>query len=232
MKILAPVSRQVPIADPVQCAIFYRDILGFQLAGSNEGHFGPAKLIFEPLAEGALREVLFFQVDCVAEWRDAIVARGGQASLPRRVNGIKMEVFEIRDPSMNTLWFGESFDYPVTAMPPPQLQKALPELPCNNVAMAVKYYVDVLGFKIDHQQEDMCVMYRDEVTILLIERTPEHTGIGSFSVYIADADALHAELTEKGANVLGPPVSYPWGLRAFQVLDCEQNRITLAQTFE
>ncbi len=75
-------------------------------------------------------------------------------------------------------------------------------------------------------------MYRDEVTVLLSARTPQHTGIGSFEVYIQDADALHAELTGSGANVLGPPVSHPWGLRDFQVLDCENNRITFAQTFE
>jgi len=47
-----------------------------------------------------------------------------------------------------------------------------------------------------------------------------------------DADALHSQLTAKGTRVQGPPVSHPWGLRDFTVLDLEDNRITFAQTFE
>lgn len=47
-----------------------------------------------------------------------------------------------------------------------------------------------------------------------------------------DADALYAELAARGANVQGEPVSHPWGLRDFRVLDFEGNRITFAQPFE
>jgi uncharacterized glyoxalase superfamily protein PhnB len=35
-----------------------------------------------------------------------------------------------------------------------------------------------------------------------------------------------------GANVQGEPVSQPWGLREFTVLDLEGNRLSFAQTFE
>jgi hypothetical protein len=45
-------------------------------------------------------------------------------------------------------------------------------------------------------------------------------------------DALYKELQAKNARTLGPPVSYPWGLRNFQILDLEGNRITFSQTFE
>lgn len=47
-----------------------------------------------------------------------------------------------------------------------------------------------------------------------------------------DADALHAELVGRGASVQGAPVSRPWGLRDFRVLDLEGNRITFPQPFE
>jgi uncharacterized glyoxalase superfamily protein PhnB len=96
----------------------------------------------------------------------------------------------------------------------------------------VAYYRDVLGFKVNYAQADIGVMYRDDVTILLIARTARHTGIGSCYVYIREADALHAELTAKGANVQGEPVSHPWGLRDFQVHDLEENQITFGQPFE
>lgn len=109
------------------------------------------------------------------------------------------------------------------------LQKIMPELPLDDVAAGIDYYEEVLGFTINYQQEDLGVMDRDAVRVLLIARTKRHTGIGSAYVYVSDADALHAELRSKGAQLLGEPVSHPWGLRDFQVLDPEGNRITFGQ---
>jgi uncharacterized glyoxalase superfamily protein PhnB len=143
-----------------------------------------------------------------------------------------MEMFEVRDPDGHTLWFGQSFQQPDPPAPPPMLKRALPELPLDHVAEGIAYYRDVLGFHINYAQDDLGVMDRDKITVLLIARTERHKGIGSFGVYIADADALHAELVAAGANVLGPPVSRPWGLRQFQIVDPEGNRITFSQTFE
>ena len=90
----------------------------------------------------------------------------------------------------------------------------------------------MLGFKVNYAQHDLGVMDRDDVTILLIARTARHTGIGSCYVYVRDADILHAELLAKGANVQGEPVSHPWGLRDFHVLDLDGNVIRFGQTFE
>jgi uncharacterized glyoxalase superfamily protein PhnB len=102
----------------------------------------------------------------------------------------------------------------------------------DDVPGAVTYYRDVLGFTVNYAQHDIGVMDRDKVTLLLIARTESHTGIGSCTVYIENADELHAELVSKGANVQGPPVSRPWGLRDFTVVDPQGNRITFAQPFE
>ncbi len=66
----------------------------------------------------------------------------------------------------------------------------------------------------------------------MIARTKRHAGIGSAYVYVKNADALYAELQAKGANLQGEPVSYPWGLRDFGVLDLEGNRIRFGQPFE
>ena len=68
--------------------------------------------------------------------------------------------------------------------------------------------------------------------LLLGARTERHQGIGSAYVYVHDADRLHAELRRKGANVQGEPISQPWGLREFRVLDIEGNQITFGQPFE
>jgi hypothetical protein len=95
----------------------------------------------------------------------------------------------------------------------------------------VAYYRDVLGFTVNYAQLDIGVMDRDQVRVLLIARSERHRGIGSCYVYVADADGLFRELVEKKANVQDEPVSRPWGLREFVVLDAEGNRITFGQPF-
>ena len=120
-------------------------------------------------------------------------------------------------------------DTPAAAV---RAEKIMPELPVDDVAAGVAHYRDVLGFRVNHQQHDIAVMDRDAVRVLLIARTERHTGIGSCYVYVSDADALHAELAARGASVQGEPVSRPWGLREFQVLDPAGNRITFGQPFE
>jgi catechol 2,3-dioxygenase-like lactoylglutathione lyase family enzyme len=249
--IVAPVSRCLAVAAIDRSLVFYRDVLGFN-AGSVrdengvpalvEVKYGPAVIqlgVHEsaPDSTGAPRPrgsaILFFQTDDVAMMRDAVIARGGQPSELEKVNWVKMRMFEIKDPDGHTLWFGQSFQQPDSPRSAEyQLEKIMPSLPLSDVPAGVPYYRAVLGFKVHYAQADIGVMDRDYVTILLIARTARHTGIGSCYVYIREADALHAELTAKGANVQGEPVSHPWGLRDFEVHDLEGNQIRFGQTFE
>jgi uncharacterized glyoxalase superfamily protein PhnB len=141
-------------------------------------------------------------------------------------------MFEIRDPDRNTLWFGQSFHQPDSEESPLMVRQFLPHLPVDDVPKAIRYYCEVLGFKINYAQDDLGVMYRDKGTLLLIQRTETHTGIGSCTAYVENADKLHAELTACGANILAPPISRAWGLRDFIVVDESGNRITFAQPFE
>ena len=242
--ITAPVMRLIGVADAERSTQFYREVLGFEMRerdGAMEAMYGPARLQFRkqdyapcdwdtPRPPGTA--ILFFQTDDVAAMQAAIRARGGVPSELEQVNWIKMRMFEIRDPDGHTLWFGQSYNVEFPPRLPAMLQKALPELPFDDVPAAVVYYRDALGFHINYAQDDMGVMDRDEVTVVLIARTERHTGIGSAYVYIEDADALCAELETKGANVLGEPVSHPWGLRDFRVVDLEGNWITFGQPFE
>ncbi len=113
-----------------------------------------------------------------------------------------------------------------------EFEKIMPEFPLADVAAGVEYYRDVLGFSVNYQMEGFAVIDRDRARILLIAKTAQHKGIASCYVYVADADALHAEMTARGANVEGDPVSRPWGLREFRVFDPEGNILTLGQPFE
>ncbi len=112
------------------------------------------------------------------------------------------------------------------------LDQIMPELPLTDVPAGVAHYRYVPGFSVNYQQHDFGVMDRDAVRVLLIGRTERHTGIGSCYGYVRDADAFHAGLVASGADVQGDPVSRPWGLREFQVLDPEGNRLTLGQPFD
>jgi hypothetical protein len=96
------------------------------------------------------------------------------------------------------------FEVPMDATKPAvrrMLWQIMPELPLADVPAGVAHYRDILGFSVNYQQHDIGVMDRDAVRLLLVARTERHTGIGSCYVYVADADALHAELVAKVANV-------------------------------
>lgn len=238
--IISPAVIAIAVADVGRSLIFYRDVLGFQSKTDEDGtevYLGPARIKLENESQSPGSHILFLQTADVTATHSAILDRGGTPGDIQKVNWIKMRMFEIRDPDGNVIWFGQSYhkrpDSPSRRpAQPPGLRQALPELPFDNVPAAVAYYRDVLGFRINYQQDDLGVMDRDAITVLLIARTTLHKGIGSFGTYIEDADALHQELIAKGAHVLGPPVSHPWGLRSFQVVDLEGNRITFSQTFE
>jgi predicted enzyme related to lactoylglutathione lyase len=231
-----PVIQTIGVADPGRSAAFWRDILGFEIRrdrGDLEAVSGPACIRLVPRDEAPQTAVMFFEVEDLDAIRQAILTRGGHPSQPARVNRIKIRMFEIRDPDGHTLWFGESFQMPYTPPAEPgMMRKALPQLPFHDVAAAIRHYQEALGFRINYRDEHLGVMDRDAITLLLIERTERHTGIGSAYIYVRDADALHAELTRRGANVLGEPVNWPWGLRDFSVLDCEGNRLHFGQPFE
>ena len=238
LAITAPVSRRLYVSDPARSIAFYRDVLGFDArpgpSGVIEMTLGPARITLgrrDPATDPG-RSILFFEIDDVAATYDTLGARGANPTVPQDVNWIKMRMIEVRDPDGNTLWFGNGFGGPNKPTAQRLLRKVMPELPLDDVAAGVAHYRDVLGFEVNYQQSDLGVMDRDGMRLLLIERTARHTGIGSCSFYVTDADALHAELVAKGANVQGEPVSQPWGLREFKVLDLEGNRLSFAQTFE
>jgi catechol 2,3-dioxygenase-like lactoylglutathione lyase family enzyme len=222
--------RTLGVADPARSAAFYRDVLGFEIRG-DEAVYGPARLAFVDRAESPGSSIAFFEVADVDAVRAAVAARGGSPSDIEKVNWIKMRMFEVRDPDGHTLWFGQSFDQPCKPRPS-MVQQALPEFPCDDLAGAIAHYRNVLGFHINYADEYVGVMDRDRVTILLMPRTPKHSGIGSAYFYVEDADALYAELKGRGARVQGEPFSHPWGLRDFAVLDSEGNQLRFGQPFE
>ena len=243
-QITAPASRQLGARDVDRTAAFWRDVLGFEIRGRDDEGVeltsGPARIHLGALdtAPDFSKEgppgtaIVFLDTDDVDAMHAAIRRRGGQPSDLEKVNWIKRRVFEIRDPDGHVIWFGQSYHQKSPDRPRRMMSRIMPELPCGDVPAAVRHYREVLGFSVNYEQDDLGVMERDEVSLLLIARTPQHGGIGSAYFYVRDVDALYAELVGSGAGVQGEPVSHPWGLREFSVLDPDGNRLRFAQTFE
>ena len=240
--IVSPVMRVIGVADAAQSTAFFTGILGFEKRqDATEVVSGPARIEFashdfapndreHPRAAGSA--VLFFETDDIAAAHAAVRERGGHPSEIEKVNWIKMQMFAIRDPDGHTLWFGQSYDREQARDTHGLCEKAIPNLPVDDVPRASQYYQQVLGFKRNYEQADLAVLDRDDVTVVLFPRTERHKGIATAYIYVRDADALFAELRASGAKLQGEPVSHPWGLRDFQVLDLDGNEIRFGQPFE
>lgn len=164
--IVSPVTQFLGAADVDRTLVFYRDILGFDVARSEtdpkalEVRSGPARIHFGPHEYGPDgREdpkpspaVVFFETNNVERLHAAVRTRGGSPSPLQPVNGIKMRVFEIRDPDGHVLWFGQSFAEPDHPPPPGLLEKMMPGLPLSDVQSGVDYYRNALGFTVNYER--------------------------------------------------------------------------------
>jgi predicted enzyme related to lactoylglutathione lyase len=246
-RITAPVSRDLRTANIAGALRFWTKVLGFQEGPTADDATvdlvsGQARIRLSvpdgPPGSGSAEEgsrgsaIVFFETDDVRAMHAAIRRRGGKPSGLEKVNWIKMQMFQIQDPDGHVIWFGQSFHADSRARSRSMLTTVMPELPIDDVPAGVRHYRDVLGFSVNYEQHNIAVLDRDAIRVLLIARTPQHSGIGSAYFYVRDVDRLYAELLEKGANVQGEPVSQPWGLREFSILDVERNRLTFGQTFE
>jgi catechol-2,3-dioxygenase len=59
---------------------------------------------------------------------------------------------------------------------PTDLLQIMPALPLDDVRAGVRYYRDVLGFSVNHAQDDIAVMDRGRARILLVRRERPEQG--------------------------------------------------------
>ncbi len=97
------------------------------------------------------------------------------------------------------------------------IENITPILRCDDFEASKRYYVNVLGFKLDFDVPWMAQVSRDRCAIMLADG---HQGARGMWVWIGveNADALHAEFAAKGALIRDPPQNFEWSYE-FQVED-------------
>lgn len=117
---------------------------------------------------------------------------------------------------------------------------AIPEIAVSDMARAIEYYRDRLGFDIDWEANDISLagVSRGTCRIFLAgpafregraPPTPAYTWINLHGK--AEVDRLYAEWLDRGAVLLEPPESKSWGLHEFRAADLDGNRFRVFYDF-
>ena len=109
----------------------------------------------------------------------------------------------------------------------------------QDLQAAASYYRDVLGFTIIEIGDGGWRLFaRDECQIMAghcPDSTPAHElGDHSYFAYLVvdNADQYFAEISAKGAELVKPLKSEPWGMREFGVRTNDGHRIMFGQDIE
>ena len=105
----------------------------------------------------------------------------------------------------------------------------------RDIAASLAYYRDALGFAIGFTWGDpptYAGVCRGAVTIHLqaASQTRSPPGAAALSLFVGSADEIHRELERRGARILKPPATYPYGMRDFDVLDPDGNRLVFGSS--
>lgn len=119
----------------------------------------------------------------------------------------------------------------------PSTHSAAPVLLCTQLAASIAHYRDVLGFEValaDPDQPIYAILRRGGAEVHLASpRTAAKAqlpGHGSCYVIVSGVDRLYAELRARGAKILTPPESKPYGLRDFYCQDLDGNVIAFGES--
>jgi uncharacterized glyoxalase superfamily protein PhnB len=119
----------------------------------------------------------------------------------------------------------------------PRLVHTRSVLAVRDLAISTRYYMDVLGFKRDFGDgsDGWSFLSRDGFRVMLGEcadATPAgELGDHSWFVYVTTegVDTLYQDVEGRGAEILSPPATKPWGLREFSLRTPDGHRITFGE---
>lgn len=119
----------------------------------------------------------------------------------------------------------------------PRITNSRCVLAVRDLAVSTRFYMDVLGFGRDFGDgtDGWSFLSRDGFRVMLGECTDAtpagELGDHSWYVYLTvdEVDELHAEVAARGAEILSPPATKPWGLREFTLRTPDGHRIAFGE---
>ena len=108
---------------------------------------------------------------------------------------------------------------------------AVPVLPVLDLAKAMAFYQEKLGFRALFTSEGYGGVIRDATEIhLWVTTDPKLASMTSCRLIVEGINALYAELEAKGViHPQGPLEAKPWGTKEFVALDVDGNALRFAQ---
>ncbi len=103
-------------------------------------------------------------------------------------------------------------------------------LPVSDIAAAVRFYTDVLGFSEEFRLANYAGVERDSCLIhLSLQSNPNTSAAGTGTIYIFcdGVDDFYREMVGRGARVDGEPKDPSYGMRDFVVKDLDGNLLSL-----
>jgi uncharacterized glyoxalase superfamily protein PhnB len=117
---------------------------------------------------------------------------------------------------------------------------ACPEIPVGELAPALAYYRDSLGFTIDWSDEDLGLAGLSQGDSRLFMSSAHYragaANGGPVVVWLnlsshAEVDELHARWSGTGARIATPPAAKPWKLYEFSAQDLDGNVLRVFYDF-
>ena len=111
--------------------------------------------------------------------------------------------------------------------PPIDCDRTHPTLRVRDVAKAVEFYTEALGFQLAFtwgEPMQLAGVNLDRVQVFLERGTPDPEGTEVYFV-VGDADALHGFHASGGVEIIAPPGDREYDLRDYMVRDLDGNRL-------
>ena len=101
----------------------------------------------------------------------------------------------------------------------------------DDVLSTLLWYQDKLGMQVEFAWGDPVVhgsVIAGDATFHFSRSDPTKPRTGYLTLYVTDVDALFADIKSQGVDVVQPPETMEWGMRAFMINDCNGDLLMFA----